>query len=731
MRNYSKGLIITLFFTSIALPFFTITVKAQGSDIFVVGACGPRDIAHWDSPTFVTSTGDYYIYSCLETLFRPQAHIWSGDVRTELLPVLATSWIIEDRPNEMNMAGFINYDGMKSVELTLRQGVKFHDGSDWNATVCKWNLDRFMRIIGNISGITPVVDTNMKTVRDTYWLDVDDYYEFETANWNVTQFEGLPASYAEYGVSTEAAMVSRFPRFKNVTITEDLQSGGKVKVYFNDWDTGLNYLQGLEMISMVSYEDYSDTFIKGYGQYTDFPQDNPAVFPGHLIGTGPYVFGVHEADIGILTRFDDWWNASAQQADGWHMVENVAVATFAHTETGYQARSTAMVTGDIDWAYDRSWEPINYEDVIAAPNVRYIPQGVEAYGENIILNCINETTLFLYNNLGWLNFTEIYPSYLVSAFQASGIVNPDGTGNMHGINRAFKKAISYAFDYETYIHTALNDRVVRSGGFLTGTNPYYNSSIPLAYHNLTIARQALLSDPFWGTVCLAKGLTVANITNDNDWHQVADSSPIYNMEYSYDQAHLEAYSVISTSLRDIGCGIDASEDVPDTFYKMSTTFTFPWWTCDGFALKLPYFRVANLGYLEAYYKSPAADSIWPADQFYNMGFSYNTTFDNIIKKIWFQNETGVQDSYNQLTDWIQNYQYPAIYCANDLMGHAIDKDWDYIWYWGTFRFNLVKYIGAAGDRPLIPGFSVGVVLPAALMAILGIGYTIIRKKKHV
>jgi hypothetical protein len=202
------------------------------------------------------------------------------------------------------------------------------------------------------------------------------------------------------------------------------------------------------------------------------------------------------------------------------------------------------------------------------------------------------------------------------------------------------------------------------------------------------------------------------------------------MDYQWDQAHLEAYSVMTTSLRDIGCGIDASEDVPDTYYKMSATFTFPWTTCDGFALKLGYTRVNNLAYLQAYYKSPAAGSIWPYDSFYNMGFNYNSTYDEQVLKIWFLNESGVQKAYNFLTNWCQNYQYPAIYCGNDLRGHAVDKDWDYSWYWGTFRFNLVKYIGAEGEPPLIPGFSLSVILPVGLMAILGIGYTIIRKKKR-
>ncbi|MFW9876443.1 MAG: PKD domain-containing protein [Candidatus Thorarchaeota archaeon] len=149
--------------------------------------------------------------------------------------------------------------------------------------------------------------------------------------------------------------------------------------------------------------------------------------------------------------------------------------------------------------------------------------------------------------------------------------------------------------------------------------------------------------------------------------------------------------MITESLKDIGCGIDASEDVPDTYSIMSTYFTFPWFTCDGFAMKFYYPRVNVLPYLETYYCSPSSVApIWPYDQFYNMDFCYNTTFDNIIKKIWFQNSTGAQDSYNQLADWTQNFQYPYIYLANDLIGYAINIDYDYAWHWETFRYNLVR-----------------------------------------
>ena len=49
------------------------------------------------------------------------------------------------------------------ITLTLRKGVKFHDGSDFNASVAKWNLDQLKE--GKVSG------TNVWTTIDV----VDDY----------------------------------------------------------------------------------------------------------------------------------------------------------------------------------------------------------------------------------------------------------------------------------------------------------------------------------------------------------------------------------------------------------------------------------------------------------------------------------------------------------------------------------------------------------------------------
>lgn len=59
---------------------------------------------------------------CLETLFR-------FGLKGEIVPLLAT--------------GYQADPVKKTITITLRKGVKFHDGSDFNASVCKWNFNQY------------------------------------------------------------------------------------------------------------------------------------------------------------------------------------------------------------------------------------------------------------------------------------------------------------------------------------------------------------------------------------------------------------------------------------------------------------------------------------------------------------------------------------------------------------------------------------------------------------
>ena len=53
----------------------------------------------------------------------------------EISPVLAKAWTQEDLPS-----------GGRRYIFTLREGVKFHDGSDWNCSVAKLNFDHILSV---------------------------------------------------------------------------------------------------------------------------------------------------------------------------------------------------------------------------------------------------------------------------------------------------------------------------------------------------------------------------------------------------------------------------------------------------------------------------------------------------------------------------------------------------------------------------------------------------------
>ena len=82
---------------------------------------------------------------CLQTLFL-------FDENYNILPLLATDW-------KADVAA-------KTIMLSLRQGVKFHDGTDFNADACKWNLDQYRSgTRTELSNVTNIEVVDNYTVR--------------------------------------------------------------------------------------------------------------------------------------------------------------------------------------------------------------------------------------------------------------------------------------------------------------------------------------------------------------------------------------------------------------------------------------------------------------------------------------------------------------------------------------------------------------------------------------
>jgi len=686
---------------------------------------------------------------------------WSGD-HEDMVPVLAESWTITKWPSEMNVNPdpFMNRDGIRAIEFTLRDDATFHDGSAFNATVAKWNIDRMMVLSGNITGTLRegmLGQSDWYKTRTSYWLPAKKWAPFETETWNVSQFyEGASAysaTYEDFGTSDEWWSWGHYPRIKNVTITEDLASGGKIKVYYNDWSGILTYVDTM-MISMDAYQDYFDIPIIGSGDAPGFPQPDvsggyPTTgFRGHMIGTGPYRFIEHDEIVlqgGIMERYDDWWNASAMEARGMFQAPALDLVTFGYDTAGIAGRNLAMTTGTIDIAYDSVGAGgLNWIDMIADPNINYILTGIEPTRTFISLNCINETYWKDWADLGpsVINLTEIGGPW--GAYLPYSLPDIDSEGRVHtdGIDRAMRKAVSYAFDYDTYINVILGGRAARSGGFLPTGNVHYNPAIPLPYQNLTIARQALLDDPVWNATCFDRGLTVANLTDDDAWLDVAVDDPIFVFNLAWDQANLDISNILATSINALGmrCGgpfgapADEWEVVPDLYTAMFDYY-FNYFTYHGIPTNWPGMEIRATPSLEYYYRSPGvvyenySGSLFPFEQYYNINFVYNATVDTWIDRSWFSNFTYTQELMDKLTTHFQTRQFSDIMVAESMTGYAINKDWEFPA--GALGFSFLKYLPEEEDDggTQIPGFETAIILAIAIISMVGIGYSLKRKRK--
>ncbi len=179
------------------------------------------------------------------------------DVNGNFTPMLATSW--EVAPD------------LKSVTLNLRQGVKFHDGSDFNAAVAKWNLDQMITNkvsvnYTNISSVDAVSDytirLNLTKYQNTMLNTLAACYMVSKAAFDVGGKEGLRWNPVGTGpfkfVSFQKDTVIKFAKFDNY------------------WQKGKPYLDAIEMYFVTDPLTMSMAF-QG-GQYDAFGGDLSSVF---------------------------------------------------------------------------------------------------------------------------------------------------------------------------------------------------------------------------------------------------------------------------------------------------------------------------------------------------------------------------------------------------------------------------------------------------------------------
>jgi ABC-type transport system substrate-binding protein len=208
---------------------FTIPVRAEkpqyGGVLKIINPRSPR------APGWPSSGGGPGIEASLPAIER----LVGMDIKGLPRPVLATSWEYAD--------------DLSSLTFTLRKGVKFHDGEDFNAEVAKMNLEeriknglvaKPLRIIGSIDIVDDyTIRLNLKEFRNNL-LDT-------LAGWNGLIISPKVIEKAKIKKGKKWAQKNpvgtgpfKFVKFERKVIL-------KFEKFDGYWDKGKPYLDGIEM----------------------------------------------------------------------------------------------------------------------------------------------------------------------------------------------------------------------------------------------------------------------------------------------------------------------------------------------------------------------------------------------------------------------------------------------------------------------------------------------------
>jgi ABC-type transport system substrate-binding protein len=633
----------------------------------------------------------------------------------EYTPVLATGYTVEEYwPSEENSFGWNNTGGFRVINITLRENVIFHDGSEWNATVAKWNIDRAYVLTGNLTGSEGAGHSDIMG-HMTYKPGID-YKDFYTPSWNHSYtysndpVNGLPQAPQYYGKDNDPnkswTNVSKtlkdgsFPVFNKTLVVKSADetasgTGGTIQIELNAFSTDLRLIAWIAMISM---EQYSDMFYTQIQDIFDWTGDQLAC------GTGTYeAVEVDKTNqIMKLERFDDYWNFTGLRAAG-KMIVKEGLISYITGDTDGQLVTTVMTSGDADFALDGPYGEIFEEQLQASPLIEYTDTGTA-------------------DSIEQLDF--ILP-------------NTDA---------AFRIAVSYAFNYTKYLVSIKEGKAIRCDNLMGENSVYINHSIVGSYLDLAIARNALLNDPTYGSVLNFAGIDGSSTTAE--WNTFADnvgtlnatSKELFTFNYLHDIYNVDFTSILETSIADIGMVFNKSGATPANPYGDWKTLSLwgMWYPMlfdrqaqydadlEAFYVDWPMPKT-DLAYLDAFYtyKNIYYGGTWSSiPDTWNWGLINDPVLQESIRALYFQNETTKLTTYSTIQERVGTELYTSMFISQDNQGYAANKKYTIGWYWGGFDFAEVS-IGpgyeTAGIQVAIPGFSLITLLGVVGISILTIG----------
>ncbi len=153
----------------------------------------------------------------------------------------------------------------KSITFTLRKGVKFHDGTDWNAQAAKFNMDAVKAAKKGGTAVWTSIDI------------VDDY----TIRLNISRYENTifsnlagqtsvfvsPTAFNNNGIVWARTHPVGTGPFTFVSFSRDVSA--KTARNPNYWQTGKPYLDGVDFVYVPDQTTITLAFKAGVGHITN------------------------------------------------------------------------------------------------------------------------------------------------------------------------------------------------------------------------------------------------------------------------------------------------------------------------------------------------------------------------------------------------------------------------------------------------------------------------------
>jgi peptide/nickel transport system substrate-binding protein len=169
------------------------------------------------------------------------------------------------RPVPWLVTAFKLSPDMLNLTLTLRKGVKFHDGSDFNASVVKFNLDRFMKSGSvHLNSLKQVDVVDAYTVRLVLSQPDSTLANRDVGSYTLALSPGLMMSEKAFETNGEE-WCNKHPigtgPFKFVDWQRDVFM--KFQRFDGYWQKGKPYLAGVEWLTITDPLSAAAAFKKG------------------------------------------------------------------------------------------------------------------------------------------------------------------------------------------------------------------------------------------------------------------------------------------------------------------------------------------------------------------------------------------------------------------------------------------------------------------------------------